>query len=82
MKYVKHFEESFYSIPDLCTLLGVDRKWIRYVCERYSVEPECVNGEYGFSKPRAGLFQVYLQNYDTIFYNSDMFSTEWSPIWG
>lgn len=82
MKYVKHFEELFYSTSDLCKLLEVDKKWIRFVCERYCVEPECVNGEYGFSKSKAGLIQVYLREWYTPFYDNEMFTTEYSPIWG
>lgn len=82
MNYVTKQElKSFHSISNLCILFGVDKKWIRYVCEKHKIEPEYVCGVYGFSQQNAYLIQLYLRNCYSIFYDSEMFSNEASPIW-
>ena len=82
MKYITDQElHAFHSIDGLCKLFDVDKKWIRYVCEKHNMEPECVDGVYGFSKHRAYSIQIYLRANYTIFYDPNMFSEEWSPIW-
>lgn len=82
MKYIVYKElNEFYPISSLCDLFGVDKKWIRYVCEKHKIEPEYVHGECGFSKLNATLIHQYLMSCYSIFYNESMFSKEWSPIW-
>ena len=82
MNYVTKKElKEFYTIDKLCTHFGVDKKWIRYICEKHNIEPTHIGGVYGFSKQTAFLIQVYLRNCYTIFYDPNMFSKETSPIW-
>lgn len=82
MNYVTDKDlRSFHSISELCELFGVHKKWIRYVCEKHQIQPECVDGVYGFSKHKAYEIQVYLRICYSIFYDSNMFSEAESQIW-
>ena len=82
MKYITNQElHAFHSLDDLYKLFEVDEKWIRYVCEKHNMEPECVDGIYGSSKHRAYSIQIYLRSCYTIFYDPNIFSKETSLIW-
>lgn len=51
MKYIDyHHLNEFYPIKDLCKLFEMEKRDIKGYCNEFHLEPERINGLFGFKK--------------------------------